>query len=105
MVTAIRWMQKFVGRAESTLPFATSAYLHLTTDFFLSKWKTFIRKPVSWQLREVCNGELALSPAWFLNKEPLWMGAEHVAGAVLAPSMPFLLNLTSALGVLAPFHR
>ena len=48
MVTAIRWMQKFVGGAESTLPFATSAYLHLTTDFFLSKWKTFIRKPVSW---------------------------------------------------------
>ena len=105
MVTAIRWMQKFVGRAESTLPCATSDYLHLTTDFFLSKWRTFIRKPVSWQLREVCNGELALSPAWFLNKEPLWMGAELVAGAVLAPSMPFLLNLTSALGVLSPFHR
>ena len=62
MVTAMRWMQKFVGGAESTLPFATSAYLHLTTDFFLSKWKTFIRKPVSWRLREVCNGELALSP-------------------------------------------
>ena len=65
MVTAIRWMQKFVGRAESTLPFSISAYLHLTTDFFLSKWRTFIRKPVSWRLREVCNGELALSPFGF----------------------------------------
>ena len=62
MVTAIRCRQKFVGRAESTLPFSTSAYLHLTTDFFLSKWKTFIRKPVSWRLREVCNRELALPP-------------------------------------------
>ena len=36
MVTAIRWMQKFVGRAESTLPFSTLAYLHPTTDFFFS---------------------------------------------------------------------
>lgn len=62
MVTALRWRQKFVGRAESTLPFSTSAYLHLTTDFFLSKWKTCIRKPVSWRLREVCNRELALPP-------------------------------------------
>ena len=53
MVTAVRWMQKFVGRAESTLPFSSSAYLHLKTDFFLSKWRTFIRKPVSWQLRDV----------------------------------------------------
>ena len=35
MVTAVRWMQKFVGRAESTLPFSSSAYLHLKTDFFL----------------------------------------------------------------------
>ena len=61
MVTAIMWMQKFVGRAESTLPFSISAYLHLTTDFFLSKWRTFIRKPVSWRLREVCSGELAKS--------------------------------------------
>ena len=43
MVTAIMWMQKFVGRAESKLPFSISAYLHLTTDFFLSKWRTFIR--------------------------------------------------------------
>ena len=42
---------------------------------------------------------------WFLSKEPLWTGAEHVAGAVLTPSTPFLLNLTSALGVLALFHR
>ena len=42
---------------------------------------------------------------WFLSKEPLWTGAQHVAGAVLATSTPFLLNLTSALGVLAPFHR
>ena len=65
MVTAIRWMQKFVGRAESTLPFATSVYLHLTTDFFLSKWKTFIRKPVSWRLRDGCNRELALPPLGF----------------------------------------
>ena len=105
MVTAMRWMQKFVARAESTLPFATLAYLHLTTDFFLSKWKTFIRKPVSWRLREVCNGALALVFLWFLSKEPLWTGAEHVAGAVLTPSTPFLLNLTSALGVLALFHR
>jgi hypothetical protein len=55
-------MQKFVGRAESKLPFSISAYLHLTTDFFLSKRRTFIRKPVSWRLREVGNGELALSP-------------------------------------------
>ena len=62
MVTAMRWMQKFVARAESTLPFATLAYLHLTTDFFLSKWKTFIRKPVSWRLRDSCNRELALPP-------------------------------------------
>ena len=105
MVTAIRWMQKFVGRAESTLPFATSAYLHLTTDFFLSKWRTFVRKPVSWQLREVCNGELALSPAWVPEQRASVDGAEQVPGAVLALSMPFLLNLTSALGVLAPFHR
>ena len=74
MVTAIRWMQKFVGRAESTLPFATLAYLHPTTDFFLSKWKTFIRKSVSWRLREVCNGALALVSLWFLSKEPLWTG-------------------------------
>ena len=51
----MRWMQKFVARAESTLPFVTLAYLHLTTDFFLSKWKTFIRKPVSWRLRDGCN--------------------------------------------------
>lgn len=34
MVTAVRWIQKFMGRAESMLPFSTSAYLHLTTDFF-----------------------------------------------------------------------
>ena len=98
-------MQKFVGRAESTLPCATSDYLHLTTDFFLSKWRTFIRKPVSWQLRDICNGELALSPAWVPEQRASVDGAEQVSGAVLALSMPFLLNLTSALGVLAPFHR
>ena len=73
MVTALRWRQKFVGRAESTLPFSTSAYLHLTTDFFLSKWKTFIRKPVSWLLRK---SKRRAGPAsiWFLSKEPLWAG-------------------------------
>ena len=74
MVTAITWMRKCVGRAESMLPFSTSVYLHLKTDIFLSKWRTFIRKPVSWQLRDVYNGELALSPVWVLSKEPLWVG-------------------------------
>ena len=34
---------------------------------------------------------------WFLSKDPLWMGAERVAGAVIAPSTPFLLNLTQVL--------
>ena len=44
VVTAIRWMQKFVGRAESTLPFATSAYLHLTTDYFSLQMEDFYQK-------------------------------------------------------------
>ena len=44
MVTAIRWMQKFVGRAESTLPSSTSAYLHLTTDFFSVQMEDFYQK-------------------------------------------------------------
>ena len=42
---------------------------------------------------------------WFLSKEPLWTGAERVPGAAPAPSTPFLLNLTSALGVLALFYK
>ena len=29
-----------MGRAESTLPFSPLAYLHLTTWYFLSKWRT-----------------------------------------------------------------
>ena len=104
MVTAIMWMQKFVGRAESTLPFSISAYLHLTTDFFLSKWRTFIRNQ--------CPGDSEKSaveswPSLRLVPEQRASvdGAERVAGAVLAPSTPFLLNLTSALGGPAPFHR
>ena len=44
MVTAIRWMQKFVGRAESTLPFSTLAYLHLTTDYFSLQVEDFYQK-------------------------------------------------------------
>ena len=32
-------------------------------------------------------------------------GAERVAGTVLTLSMPFLLNITPALGGPAPFHR
>ena len=73
MVTALRWRQKFVGRAESTLPLTTSTFLQLTTDIFLSKWKTFIRKPVSWLLRK---SKRRAGPAsiWFLSKEPLWAG-------------------------------
>ena len=104
MVTAIRCRQKFVGRAESTLPFSTSAYLHLTTDIFLSKWKTFIRKPVSWLLRNCATESwpcLHLVP----EQRASVGGAERVPGTVLSPSTPFLLNLTSAVGVLAPFHR
>ena len=62
MVTAVRWIQKFMGRAESMLPFSTSAYLHLTTDFFPLQMEDLYQKPVSWQLREVCNRELALPP-------------------------------------------
>ena len=42
---------------------------------------------------------------WFLSREPLWTGAERVPGAMLARSTPFLLNLTSALGVLALFYK
>ena len=73
MVTAVRWIQKFMGRAESTLPFSTLAYLHLTTDFFLSKWKTCIRnqcpgdsESLQWRARP--------TSVWFLSKEPLWAG-------------------------------
>ena len=104
MVTAVRWIQKFMGRAESMLPFSTSAYLHLTTDFFLSKWKTCIRNQCPG------NSEKSATESWPClclvpeQRVPVG-GAERVPGTVLAPSTPFLLNLTSALGVLAPFHR
>ena len=73
MVTAMRWMQKFVGGAESTLPFATSAYLHLTTDFFLSKWKTFIRNQCPGN-SESLQRRAGPASIWFLSKEPLWAG-------------------------------
>ena len=104
MVTALRCRQKFLGRAESTLPLTTSTFLQLTTDIFLSKWKTFIRKPVSWLLRK------SATESWpclhLVPEQRASVGrAERVPGTVLALSTPFLLNLTSALGVLAPFHR
>ena len=73
MVTAIRWMQKFVGRAESTLPFSTSAYLHLTTDFFSVQMEDFYQTTSVLATQRRLK-ELVLSPVWFLSKQPLWMG-------------------------------
>ena len=60
MVTAIRWMPKFAGRAESTLLFSPLAYFHLTTDIFLSKWRTFTGRLVSWCHMSVCSLVLCL---------------------------------------------
>ena len=75
MVTAIRWMQKFVGRAESTLPFSTLAYLHPTTDFFFSPNGRLLSE-------NQCpgNSETSATESWpclllgFLSKVPLWTG-------------------------------
>ena len=74
MVTAIRWMQKFVGRAESTLPFATLAYLHLTTDFFPLQMEDFYQKTSVLATQRRLQQRAGPASVGILSKEPLWTG-------------------------------
>ena len=74
MVTAIRCRQKFVGRAESTLPFSTSAYLHLTTDFFPLQMEDLYQKTSVLVTQRSLQQRAGPASVWFLSKEPLCTG-------------------------------